>query len=462
MVIINPIDTTFLRLIKPKQNVGDVYCPSHFVIRLDVPEGVLLYHTLSCEMVFLDNLGENIAADPYLREHMFFVPERMDEKKLVSQYRTIRSLVDKKDNPSVPTSYTIMTTTDCNARCFYCYEKNRRRIPMSNTTAMKVAEMAIRNFKKLSSNTDSEVKLRWFGGEPLFNAGAINIICGKLKENGVPYKSSMISNGYLFDEEIVRKAVELWKLKSVQITIDGTEDVYNRSKSFIYKDGSPYQRVIRNIGLLLDSKIKVTIRLNLGTHNAEDLLSLAHTLADNFGGKEGLNCYSHTLFEIAGGKGSVTLSDEDRKLLYHKQEQLVALLKQLGISKAGKLKKEIPFNQCMADSGKSLMIAPTGDIGLCEHYSESNFISLVDSDNIVDQEMVDRFKERREEIELCDKCPIYPQCIRLKMCEESSVCYPEIVEQKISEIKYAMFHEYEKYRGKLLRDDTPDFDDINC
>ena len=35
--------------------------------------------------------------------------------------------------------YTIFTTTDCNARCFYCFELGRSRIPMSEETAHKTA-----------------------------------------------------------------------------------------------------------------------------------------------------------------------------------------------------------------------------------------------------------------------------------------------------------------------------------
>ena len=430
-----------------KRDVRDEnYHPSSFVISKEVPEGLLLFHTLTCEMVLVDKGRGDMSRDEYLREHLFAVPESLDEKKLVNQYRTLRKMVDTGDGEDGISSYTIMTTTDCNARCFYCYEKGRSRIPMSEKTAMKVASLIQRNYSRLPKE---EVSLRWFGGEPLYNGNVIDLICSELEKSGVPFKSSMISNGYLFDEDTVQKAVSLWKLQKVQITLDGTEAIYNRSKAFIY-DGaaSPYRRVVRNIGLLLDAGIKVSVRLNLGLHNADDLFALVRSLSDMYGNRKGFGCYAHVLFEESAGSGNVRQTDESRRLVYEKLEQLESLMEDLGIKgKDASLPKEARQNWCMADKGKSIMIAPTGDIGLCEHYSEDHFISHIDSADVVDKEMVATFRQRREDIELCDNCPVYPQCIRLKMCEESATCTPEKVENQVNQIKFAMVRSFEKYRS---------------
>jgi sulfatase maturation enzyme AslB (radical SAM superfamily) len=40
----------------------------------------------------------------------------------------------------------------------------------------------------------------------------------------------MISNGILFNEKNIVKARELWHLKNVQITLDGTESSYEQIK----------------------------------------------------------------------------------------------------------------------------------------------------------------------------------------------------------------------------------------
>ena len=222
-----------------------------YVLAQPVEGGVLVFHTLTRALLLLTP-EEYAAPDnlPELRSSWFRVPQEMDDMKYADQVRFIRRTMWKE--PEHITSYTIFTTTDCNARCFYCYEMGRSRIPMSAETAHKAAAY-------IAAHCGGEkVHLHWFGGEPLFNKQVIDIICTDLAEKGIVYESMIISNGYLFDGATVEQAVSHWKLKSVQITLDGTEEIYNRSKAFIYKDGkSPYQVVLANIQRLLDAGVSV-------------------------------------------------------------------------------------------------------------------------------------------------------------------------------------------------------------
>ena len=65
------------------------------------------------------------------------------------------------------------------------------------------------NYIKKSAK-DNSVTLRWFGGEPLCNSRAIDIICSELRKQGVVFTSSMVTNGYLFDVEAVQKDKKNW------------------------------------------------------------------------------------------------------------------------------------------------------------------------------------------------------------------------------------------------------------
>lgn len=110
----------------------------HYVLAQPVEGGVLVFHTLTRALLLLTP-EEYAAPDnlPELRDGWFRVPQEMDDMKYADQVRFIRRTMWKE--PEHITSYTIFTTTDCNARCFYCYEMGRSRIPMSAETAHKAA-----------------------------------------------------------------------------------------------------------------------------------------------------------------------------------------------------------------------------------------------------------------------------------------------------------------------------------
>ena len=67
---------------------------------------------------------------------------------------------------------------------------------------------------------------------------------------------------------------------------------------------------------LLDAGIRVTIRLNIDRHNADDLLALAEILGAEFKGEAKLNAYSHVLFEVGSEESAVQHTDAQRQELF--------------------------------------------------------------------------------------------------------------------------------------------------
>ena len=401
---------------------GESYRLMHFVVQLPVDEGLLLYNVMTRAVALLSSeaarkVPDNPASVPELVSRWFAVPLNHDDRKLAREVRAVGRMLEKR--PEGITGFTILTTTDCNARCFYCYEKGRSRISMKEETALKVAEFIIRN------HATGKVKLLWFGGEPLYNKGVISLICDKLRRAGVDYQSSMISNGYLFDDDTVSEAIGPWNLKRVQITLDGTEEVYNRSKAFVRPETSPYRRVLSNIHCLLDAGIQVSIRLNIGRHNADDLLDLADILTHEFGGQKLLGVYSHTLFETGSEMEAVSQHRE----LFDARMKLQEKLREGKFAQEGSLPDQLKLNRCMADRDADVIILPDGRLGQCEHYSEDPCFGSIDSPER-DETLLEEFKRLREELDACADCPFYPDCYRLTQCEEAAHCYPEEREEK--------------------------------
>jgi len=371
-------------------------------VQLSCPDGALFYQTLTGELILLEN-GETVEAqrDELIRRR-FLVPQDFDEQRYLSQVRQLLSVMAKKKTGF--SRFLIFTTMDCNARCYYCYELGRARPVMSADTARETAAYIIRN------RAEGEVNLHWFGGEPLFNCTVIGMITDVLRENNVPFRSSMTSNGYLFDEDTVHTAVERWNLKKVQITLDGTEEIYNRSKAYIYREGSPYRRVLRNIGLLLDAGVHVVIRLNIGRDNAGDLLALCDELNKSFPEKRNLRAYAALLKDF--GNVKMSLGEEEQRLTAY--TDLYRRLNVLGLYSARLTNQELKLNHCMADSDESIGILPDGRLTKCEHVTENDLVGTL-SGPLPTAEACAPWRERVSVPE-CRACAHAPLCLDLKKC----------------------------------------------
>ena len=287
---------------RPKDYIK--YRLSKYVFELDYDNIKILYNTINggvCSLLkyeYENMFNKDLFCGLWLYEHYFIVPEDFDEDYVVDEYRKINKRLITSSYLNNPSTFTIFTTLKCNARCFYCYELNMKKKHMTLETADKVIEYI------LSCTCNGQtVKLDWFGGEPTVNMDVIDYITTILRNSNRKILSSMISNGYLFDETNTKKAKYEWNLNNIQITLDGTEEEYNKTKRFIYKnDPSPFKTVINNIHNLLNYNIGVTIRLNVDNNNIDNIRELLHFLFKEFhndkqNGKN-VSIYCFNIFEI--------------------------------------------------------------------------------------------------------------------------------------------------------------------
>jgi uncharacterized protein len=159
---------------------------------------------------------------------------------------------------------------------------------MSKETADKVIDLILKKEKK-------KLDITWFGGEPLINKDIINYICDKLKENNISIKSNIITNGILFDKELISQLKEKWNLHSAQITLDGIGTQYEKIKGV--PQGS-FDKVINNIEELMKAKIHVSIRMNVNTRNYKDSSELLDFIYNRFYTKYNkyFKIYIHEIF----------------------------------------------------------------------------------------------------------------------------------------------------------------------
>jgi radical SAM protein with 4Fe4S-binding SPASM domain len=402
--------------------------------------GTLLYHTLTGELIYLDEKERNTPVTcNLLTEKHFLIGCDCDENRISDHVRTVAGIM--RSGMTDVTDFTILTTTDCNARCFYCYEKGIRRYSMSAETAEATADF-IR-----SSSGGKKIGISWFGGEPLFNKEAISLISNKLEKAGTAFSSHMTSNGLLFDEETIKEAVSLWRMNRVQITIDGTEEVYNRIKAYVEKQGSPYRTVIRNIGMLTDAGVRVFVRLNMNRTNFDNLMQLAGELGKLFGGNRLFCAYPVPLRAFAGEVGEFENPGDEINAYRALKEKLFSL----GIGRNEKLPRAYSPTRCMADNDGNLVIFPDGRLSKCEHYCEKDVIGDIFS-GVRDHVSAGAWKEKTV-FDGCSDCPLYPRCVNLKKCPWAAFgCSEAVREIRISNIRDKMISEY---RSFISRADGP-------
>ena len=405
-----------------------VYRPLTYVLSVEEAGKKVFYNLLTHEMISV-GLSELDLPEikNYLIENWYLVPKDHDDQQLVDECRAVMTLMDSW--PKKIHVFYIFTTLDCNARCFYCFEK---RMPGSNMTT----DIATRVIEYIQEQADGEpVKITWFGGEPLFNYSIIDFITEGLRGKGIKFESNMISNGLLFDKVLINKAKKFWNLNGVQISLDGTSQFYKKAKAYITDIENPFEKVLQNIKILLKTGIGVSIRLNIGLYNYRDMQDLVNLLCEEFKDEHNVSIYINPLFEIKD------YTKDQKEFMYDFIDELNAKLN-LVFDKNEKKEffDRIAISSCMASGRETVTILPDGKVGVCAndtHYSLIGDIYTKELDAKVREEFGRRFYREDK----CRPCPLYPNCYIVYKCpikDSNEGCEPISVQRQMKKIKEKM------------------------
>ena len=432
---------------RPKDYIK--YKLSKYVFELDYNDVKILYNTLNGGICSLNKheykniFNKDLFCGLWLYEHYFIVPEDFDEDYVLDEYRKKHKRLVTSNYLNNVSTFTIFTTLKCNARCFYCYELNMKgKKHMTLETADKVVEYIL----SCTCNNQT-IKLDWFGGEPLTNIEVIEYIVTMLKNSNRSVTSSMTSNGYLFNIENINKMKDI-NLSNVQITLDGTEETYNKTKRFIYKDDpSPFKTVIYNIHNLLLNNIGVTIRLNVDNNNADDIEKLLYYLFKEFdndkkNGKR-ISVYCFNIFEIGFERTKEQIIELNNKLI--KFNQLI-FENDFGFFN-NDLFFGIKYENCMVDSGSNVTIDPDGNIGFCEHHFDKHLFSNVYTPEVKNIEEANYWQIKAEYGENCKDCKLKPICVKVPDCPSHRICRYNEKELQYNKISLGLITMYNNHKN---------------
>ena len=319
----------------------------------------IVYNTLYNSMVRLN--GEeyldytNIDVSNKDRERVFvetglWIDADIDEKSRYLAYGEAYTLHMPR-----PLSITITTTLKCNARCSYCYEKGIKQTDIIPGMEKKILEFIRRN------NDTNEVRLVWFGGEPLLNMDFMDSMSQLLLEEGITYSSYIITNGSLLNEYVIKEKFPLWNVKSLQITLDGNKDAYKKIKNYKNPYEGEFFSILKAITITAKAGVFVNIRLNIGRENREDIIELLQEIDHIFAR------FENVVFYPAFLTGEVQPLSDDEKVEFIKNMLLsVRNIKKLT---AGTKFYSLPrMHTCMKGDPKSFVIDVNGNVYSCDHY----------------------------------------------------------------------------------------------
>lgn len=405
----------------PKELEGLDFRAMRYVLRTDYKCRTFLYNVVTGQLVELEeNEAEVFSMLPakftpimkQLIEARYLVPIDYNEQKDVSSLRRVLWRIQESQKSKDLTYYTILITTACNAKCYYCFEQGVKPATMSEKTADDVVDFIA------SHCGGKEITIRWFGGEPTIAIDRIDQICSGLNKKGVSFTSLLTTNGYSLDEKSIIKAKKLWKLKFVTVSIDGTESTTNRIKAFAVAGDNPYSIIMRNVGLFLEQKIYVGLRMNFDQDNYEDFPRLLNEVYDRFGDNPYLQITPHHINRYFREDCNIDMEEWYNEKLF----DFFCLAKKKGLYRNRTKLPRLFYKMCEAANDDAITITPQGNLVSCGEQLGDEEVKGDLKQGVINKAIVQDWKQFID-YDKCLCCELYPSCPSMLKCTSKDKCY---------------------------------------
>lgn len=183
-------------------------------------------------------------------------------------------------------SLTVLTSTDCNLGCGYCFQNTGQdpaggsrppRIAHARLTSQAITSILEFAGRQMRAAELDSLKVLLFGGEPLLNPRG----CLELLDRAAGYGLSsawMISNATLLTSSLARQLSDRG-LRSVQVTFDGDRDDHDQIR-VRRSHGGTFDSIVRNLARASEAApLHWILRVNVSHHNHQGIDALIGRLA---------------------------------------------------------------------------------------------------------------------------------------------------------------------------------------
>lgn len=439
---------------------GVIYRWSDYAVPYSLDGVEYLYNNFTKKLCQLDSAmdvnaearftSDEICLSPDLTQLVadcFLVPEDKDETETYTGFCKIARIMNNKSNGYK--GFTILPTTACNARCVYCFEQGMKYVTMNDETV----EQTIKFIKKVR-NPEKKIHFHWFGGEPLVGEKIIDRICGAMRESGIEFSSNIVTNSALINEKNLKKMKDDWNVRSMQITLDGVEDEYNRRKNYYFNYDSAYWHVLSRIKMVNEQDIRISIRVNVDEENIDGVLEMAEDLKNFIVKPELVRIYLAPLFGLQASPDGINI--------WKKSFDICGGLEKLGFNVGYYYDvKYVKVNFCMADSvNKSIVISPEGMLHNCEHIGDIPPLGDV-WHGVTNKELYDKLLSVEPVQDKCRGCFSLPNCTTFTGCDHVRIDCRYTARKNMEKILERHIRALMK-NEKAEEADTEEFETENC
>lgn len=361
-------------------------CYRHGNIVYNTASGAIIYGWNGTVMKFLTQEDKFL-----LIKNGFLVPDGCNELREFTS--TIK--LEEKSNINF---FTIIPTTSCNAKCFYCYEDDYCKQTMSDVTTNDLVKYIISQV-----GNDDSFTLDWYGGEPLLCVDKIDKIISMLSEKGAfanrEWTSSITTNATLFSRELIKHAINNWNLTVAHITIDGTEPQHNTRKSVSFSGNSAFRTTLNAIHDLLQMGVYVNLRIHLDNNNNKKDFRKMHDEIEPFFAYDNFHLFPTFLFPPEFVMPESYIRDDQKEELFF--DVFNAMYERGFVQNLIDLFPMPKKSGCFATNPHSVVIAPDGSLHACVQ----EFSSTKDWSD--DQKFVDYLNVG----DTCAECKYFPICL---------------------------------------------------
>ena len=305
---------------------------------------------------------------------------------------------------------TLAPTMDCCFRCHYCFEKYKEKKYMTPEIMDQIIKY-VTSYPELKN-----IKITWFGGEPLMAVPQIEEFYDKFRDIWQePFISNIITTGYHIDKESIR-VMQKVGISSVQITLDGMKETHNKVKH-LPSGEDVFERILSNIELLNDSapEINITIRVNLTLENKEEYIPLHKLCLTRFYGRSNITISPALVLDR--GTGDICRSNNNIFFGHIERSKFILNLAKNGINSVFVRYPEPFFNECAIRNEMAIAFDPEGYAYKCWEVigNKEYAIGKLNDDGIltdINQTILNRQLYGADTFDdpICSQCKYLPIC----------------------------------------------------